>query len=117
MAAAMLVALAAITYRNAKAKTGPLAPLPLPSQYVAPVLLFGVLGLASGSAEAPAFAMAVAIDIGIVLNLWTVDATGRLSVNGPGGTSVSAANTAGTAGVSGPAGPPSNPTGPAGPQG
>lgn len=82
MAAAMLVAFAAITYRNVKQKTGPLAPLPLPSQYVAPTILFGLLGLATGAAETPAFALAVAVDVGIVFNLWGVGPNGSLIVKG-----------------------------------
>lgn len=84
LAAAMVTQLAIVTYRNAKRPAGPLqlagVGLPLPSQYVATVGLFGALGFASGPAEGPASLFGWAVVLASLLNLWQVDPTGKVSL-------------------------------------
>lgn len=111
--ASLLVALGIVTYRNAKVHAGPLAPLPLPSQYVAPLLLWGVFSILPSPAGAT---VGWAVDLGLFLNLWQVGPNGKPSIAPalPFGTKK---GTTVTHSTSGPQGPPSNPTGPAGPVG
>jgi hypothetical protein len=74
----LIVATGLIAFRGAKngsAKGNPVPHLPLPSQFIGAFFAFGVLSLASGSAEKPAQLAAWGLDVAILLNLWKPDGT------------------------------------------
>ena len=74
----LIVAVGLIAFRGAKsgnAKGNPVPHLPLPSQFVGAFFAFGLLSLASGSAEKPAQLIAWGLDVAILLNLWKPDGT------------------------------------------
>lgn len=70
----LVVAIGLITYRGIRSgssKTNPVAHLPLPSEFLSALLVFGTLSLFSGQAEKPATMVAWGLDVAILLNLWT----------------------------------------------
>ena len=69
----LIVAIGLVTYRGIRSgssKDNPVAHLPLPSQFVGAVMIFGTLSLFTGQAEKPATLVAWGLDVAILLNLW-----------------------------------------------
>ena len=74
----LIVAVGLIAYRGVRSGSSaknPVAHLPLPSELLSAMFVFGTLSLFSGQAEKPATIAAWGLDVAILLNLWTPGTT------------------------------------------